>query len=70
MFSRHARVATRGALLLAVLLSQRAAAQDTPAPEAREHAAAWGAHHLCAGLWVVGRAHQRDAEVVPLGGVV
>ena len=64
MFTKHARVAALGALVAAALLPQRAPAQDTPTPEAREHAAAWGAHHLCAGLWVVGRDHQRDAETV------
>jgi CubicO group peptidase (beta-lactamase class C family) len=30
----------------------------------REHAAAMAAHHLCSGLWVVGRDHQRSAEEV------
>jgi CubicO group peptidase (beta-lactamase class C family) len=37
-------------------------AQDST--EAREHAAAMAAHHLCAGMWVVGRDYQRSAEQV------
>ena len=31
---------------------------------ALEFAAAMSAHHLCAGLWVVGRSHPRSAELV------
>jgi CubicO group peptidase (beta-lactamase class C family) len=64
MSTRHAGVAALGALLVAALLPQPASAQETRTPEEREHAAAWGAHHLCAGLWVVGRDLQRDAETV------
>jgi hypothetical protein len=64
MFTKHARVATLGALLLIVLLPEQMPAQDTLTPEGREHAAAWGAHHLCAGLWVVGRDHRRGTETV------
>lgn len=37
-------------------------AQDSTA--AREHAAAMAAHHLCAGLWVVGRDYQRTPQQV------
>ena len=37
------------------------AAMDT---EARGHVAATAAHHLCAGIFVVGRDHQRTAEEV------
>jgi len=33
-------------------------------PEARDHAAAMGAHHLCSGVFVVGRDYQRTAEQV------
>jgi CubicO group peptidase (beta-lactamase class C family) len=32
--------------------------------EEREHAVAWGSHHLFAGLFVVGRDYQRDPEQV------
>ena len=32
--------------------------------EARAHVAATAAHHLCAGLWVVGRDHPRTVEAV------
>jgi hypothetical protein len=64
MFTQRARTTTLAALLLAVLPPQRAAAQEALTPEGREHAAAWGAHHLCAGLWVVGRDHRRDTETV------
>ena len=51
-------------LLGALLLSAAAAAQTSPSAEEREHAAAWGAHHLCAGLYVVGRALRRPPDTV------
>ena len=43
---------------------QEAIPQDTRTAEEQEHAAAWGAHHLCAGLFVVGRDYQREPEDV------
>jgi CubicO group peptidase (beta-lactamase class C family) len=43
---------------------QRQQQQQDRLAEEREHAAAWCAHHLCAGLFVVGRDYQRDAETV------
>jgi CubicO group peptidase (beta-lactamase class C family) len=64
MFTKHARATALGALVVAALWPQPAPAQNTLTPEGREHAAAWGAHHVCAGLWVVGRDHQRDEETV------
>jgi len=42
-------------------------AQDVDWPldsEARAHVAATAAHHLCSGLWVVGRDHPRTVEAV------
>ncbi len=57
---------TRAALAAALL----AAATTTPlsgqqpTPEERDHALAWGAHHLCAGLFVVGRDAPRAPDVV------
>jgi CubicO group peptidase (beta-lactamase class C family) len=42
-----------------------AVAQDSrPTAEEREYAVAWGSHHLCAGLFVVGRDYQRDPRTV------
>ena len=41
------------------------AAQDqVPTTQQREYAAALGAHHLCSGVFVVGRVHQRSPEEV------
>ena len=38
---------------------------QTPTAEQREHAAALGAHHICSGVFVVGRDYQRSpAEVL------
>ncbi len=51
-------------LLLALGVARAAAGQDAPTAEEREHAAAWGAHHLCAGLFVVGRDLRRDPATV------
>jgi CubicO group peptidase (beta-lactamase class C family) len=39
-------------------------AQDARTPEEVEHALAWGAHHLCAGLFVVGRDLERAPDAV------
>ena len=40
-------------------------AQDqAPTAQQREYAAALGAHHMCSGLFVVGRVHQRTPEEV------
>lgn len=41
-----------------------APAQDRPTAEARSSAMAWGAHHLCAGVFVVGRDFPRPPDVV------
>jgi CubicO group peptidase (beta-lactamase class C family) len=62
---RHpGRTALPVAALLAALAAPTAAAQEAPSAEEREHAAAWGAHHLCAGLFVVGRDLPRDPATV------
>jgi CubicO group peptidase (beta-lactamase class C family) len=50
--------------LCAILLSAVACQSDARIFEEEEHAAAWGAHHLCAGLFVVGRDYQRQPEDV------
>ncbi|HSR42031.1 MAG TPA: serine hydrolase, partial [Longimicrobiales bacterium] len=57
---------TAGAVLLALLLALPApsSAQEARTPEERGSAMAWGAHHLCAGLFVVGRDLQRPPDVV------
>ncbi|MGD8869617.1 MAG: serine hydrolase [Gemmatimonadales bacterium] len=47
-----------------IALPAQTCAQDARTPEEREHAAAWGAHHLCAGLYVVGRDYQREPQAV------
>ena len=53
------------ALSLATLTASDAAAQGAfTDPEAREHAAAMGAHHLCSGVFVVGRDYERNPEQV------
>lgn len=44
--------------------AQEARPQDERTAEEREHAAAWGAHHLCAGLSVVGRDYVREPAAV------
>lgn len=52
-------------LVLAVAVTAPAlAAQAPPGPEERDHALAWNAHHLCAGVFVVGRDLQRPPDVV------
>jgi CubicO group peptidase (beta-lactamase class C family) len=52
------------AVLLVLLVPLEARPQDSRAAEEQEHAAAWGAHHLCAGLFVVGRDYQREPDDV------
>jgi CubicO group peptidase (beta-lactamase class C family) len=52
-----------GALLL-LLLASPSSSQEPRTPEERGSAMAWGAHHLCAGIFVVGRDHQRPPDVV------
>ena len=42
----------------------RAVRANAPDTEAREHIAAMAAHHLCAGVFVVGRVHDRSPEEV------
>jgi CubicO group peptidase (beta-lactamase class C family) len=49
------------ALILSAFVTSLAA-QDSN--EALEHAAAMAAHHLCAGIWVVGRDYRRSADQV------
>ncbi|MDT8370274.1 MAG: serine hydrolase, partial [Longimicrobiales bacterium] len=50
---------------LAVAPVQPADAQEPPrTPEERRAAMAWGAHHLCAGVFVVGRDLERSPDVV------
>ena len=41
-----------------------AAQQAFTSPEAREHTAAMAAHHLCSGVFVVGRDYRRTPEQV------
>ena len=50
--------------LLVLSTPWQAEAQDERNAEETEHAVAWGAHHLCAGLFVVGREYQRDPKAV------
>ena len=53
------------AVLAAAALASPLAGQDTPwTAVERDHALAWGAHHLCAGLFVLGRDYQRPPDVV------
>ena len=52
-----------GGLLAAEALPERkSAGQDVK--ESREFRAAMAAHHICSGLWVVGRSHKRTPEEV------
>ncbi|MFH1919185.1 MAG: hypothetical protein ABIP48_04750 [Planctomycetota bacterium] len=52
-----------GGLLAAEALPEsKSAGQD--AKESREFRAAMAAHHICSGLWVVGRSHKRTPEEV------
>ncbi len=60
----YARPALFIAAFLVVAVPQATQPQDSRLAEEREHAAAWGAHHLCAGLFVVGRDYQRDPDAV------
>lgn len=52
------------AMICAVALPAQTCAQGARTAEEREHAAAWGAHHLCAGMFVVGRDYQREPRAV------
>jgi CubicO group peptidase (beta-lactamase class C family) len=56
-------VALRLSLLCGAVFAPALAGQ-TPTAEQLEHAAALGAHHLCSGVFVVGRDYQRTPEVV------
>ena len=57
------RTFASGGLLAAEALPEReSAGQD--AKESREFRAAIAAHHICSGLWVVGRSHKRTPEEV------
>lgn len=52
---------------IAVFLGLEAASQDSLPSldvEARGHVAAMAAHHLCSGVFVVGRGHERSTETV------
>ncbi|UCC84374.1 MAG: serine hydrolase [Gemmatimonadota bacterium] len=62
--SSHLCIAMFAAASLAAVVPRHLESQESRSVEEREHAAAWGAHHLCAGLYVVGRDHQRDPETV------
>ena len=57
------RRALTWAAMLGTGLSGPAMAQ-TPTAEQREHAAALGAHHICSGVFVVGRDYQRSPAKV------
>ncbi len=52
------------ALAAAAVPPQPAGAQEARTAEERDHALAWGAHHLCAGVFVVGRELERAPDVV------
>ena len=54
-------VVMAGWVALVLLLAPPVRAQT---PEERSSAMAWGAHHLCAGVFVVGRDFQRSPDVV------
>jgi hypothetical protein len=60
----HVCIAMCAAASLVAAVPRDAVSQESRTAEEREHAAAWGAHHLCAGLYVVGRDYQRDPEAV------
>ncbi|MGD2152234.1 MAG: serine hydrolase [Gemmatimonadales bacterium] len=62
--NRHARIALFAAASLVLVAPRDAQPQENWTAEQREHATAWGAHHLCAGLWIVGRDYPRDPETV------
>jgi hypothetical protein len=63
-YRSYARVAALVAGVLVALTACVTRPRDSRLAEEREHAAAWGSHHLCAGLFVVGRDHQREPDVV------
>lgn len=52
------------ALSLLLTAAGLASAQEARSPAERGHAMAWGAHHLCAGVFVVGRDFPRPLDVV------
>ena len=58
------RLPLGGLLAFLLTFSASAVAQNPDLQTARAHAAALGAHHLCSGLWVVGRDYPRDADRV------
>ncbi len=61
MPSRSTGAAAVSALVVGVLLAAPLGAQTA---EERSSAMAWGAHHLCAGVFVVGRDFRRAPDVV------
>lgn len=61
---RPALVAALVATALPVAGSAQLPTDRPPTAEERDHALAWNAHHLCAGLFVVGRDVQRPPQVV------
>lgn len=58
------RVLVRATLLVVGAVSLHSAPVGGQSPEERSSAMAWGAHHLCAGVFVVGRDLQRAPDVV------
>jgi CubicO group peptidase (beta-lactamase class C family) len=58
------RLALLVAALFLTILPAQGCQEDARSVEERQHAAAWGAHHLCAGLFVVGRDYQREPQDV------
>ena len=63
--SRDFRPLIVAAVCAGGFVSANAEAVDWPLDsEARAHVAATAAHHLCSGLWVVGRDHPRTVEAV------
>jgi hypothetical protein len=57
-------VLTAAVVSLSSCQSESASTEIQLTSEGLEHVAAINAHHLCAGLWVVGRDIDRDVEVV------
>ncbi len=62
--SALSRLPTPLSLIFVLAVAPVAAQDQVPTTQQREYAAALGAHHLCSGVFVVGRVHQRSPEEV------
>jgi CubicO group peptidase (beta-lactamase class C family) len=62
-FTRIITAFVAGLVLVAPVWSQQRSAEQV-ANQSREFRAAMAAHHICSGLWVVGRSFQRTPEEV------